>query len=95
MSDRVELQREIDADRVAVFALVSTSAGLRQWLDGADIEPRIGGLVRLRLRESEAMGKILALDAPQHISFTWQWVDEGVASGVVAFDPSTTGRAHT
>ena len=95
MSDRVELQREIDADRVAVFGLVSTSDGLRQWLDGADIDPRVGGLVRFRLRESEAVGKILALDPPQHISFTWHWVDEGAAAGVVAFDAIDHGsRTH-
>jgi uncharacterized protein YndB with AHSA1/START domain len=95
MSDRVELQREIDADREAVFGLVSTTAGLRQWLDGADIEARLGGMVRLRLRDAEAVGKLLAFDPPQHISFSWQWVDEAAASGVVAFDAIDHGsRTH-
>ena len=95
MTDRVVMQREIDADREAVFALVSTSAGLRQWLDEAEIDPRLGGAVRLRLRDSEAVGKVLALDPPQHISFTWQWVDEAAPAGVVAFDAIDHGsRTH-
>jgi uncharacterized protein YndB with AHSA1/START domain len=95
MTDRVELQREIDAERDAVFALVSTSDGLRRWLDDGEIDARVGGTVRLQLREAEVVGKVLAVDAPQHISFTWQWVDDGVAAGVVAFDAIDHGsRTH-
>lgn len=95
MSDRVELQREIDAERAGVFRLVSTADGLRAWLDDAEMEPRVGGAVRLRLRDAEVVGKILALDPPQHISFSWQWVDERAAAGVVAFDAIDHGaRTH-
>ena len=92
MSDRVELQHEIDADRHGVFGLVSTSAGLRQWLDDGEIDARVGGEVRLRLRDAEVEGKVLAVDPPQHISFTWQWLGEAVAFGVVAFDTIDHGR---
>ena len=95
MSDRVELQREIDTDRERVFGLVSSAAGLRQWLDDGDIEARVGGAVRLRLRDAEAVGKVLAIDPPQHISFTWQWEGEAAVSGVVAFDAIDHGaRTH-
>jgi uncharacterized protein YndB with AHSA1/START domain len=95
MNDRVEMQQEIDADREGVFGLVSTAAGLRRWLDDGEIEPRVGGEVRLRLRDSDAVGKVLAIDPPQHISFTWQWVDDGRATGVVAFDAIDHGsRTH-
>ena len=95
MSDRVELQREIDADRLDVFALVSTTAGLRAWLDDAQIDARVGGAVWLRLRDSEVSGKVVAFDPPQHISFTWHWVDEAAPSGVVAFDAIDHGaRTH-
>lgn len=96
MTDRVELQAEIEADRADVFALVATAEGLGSWLDGAELEPRVGGVVRLLLRDSEVAGKILALDPPQHISFTWQWVDEPArAPSVVAFDVIDHGeRAH-
>jgi uncharacterized protein YndB with AHSA1/START domain len=96
MTDRVELQVEIEAERAAVFGLVATAEGLRSWLDGAELEPRVGGPVRLQLRDSEVTGKVVALDPPQHISFTWQWVDEPAAPpSIVAFDVIDHGdRAH-
>ncbi len=96
MTDRVELQTEIDADRAAVFGLVATAEGLRSWFDGAELEPRVGGAIRLQLRDSEAAGKVVALDPPQHISFTWQWVDEPASPpSIVAFDVIDHGdRAH-
>jgi uncharacterized protein YndB with AHSA1/START domain len=90
---RVELQSEVDAEREAVFALVATSDGLRRWLDEADLEPREGGAVHLRLRDAVVAGRVLAFDAPQHISFSWDYPDEpiGVPS-VVAFDAIEHGR---
>ena len=96
MSDRVELQRELDAARADVFALVSTADGLRAWLDEADIDARVGGSLRIRLRDSEAEGKVVALDPPQHISWTWRWVDEpAAAASIVAFDAIDHGaRTH-
>jgi len=96
MTDRVELQLEVDAPREAVFALFATQDGLRQWLDGADLEPRVGGEVCVRMRDATATGKVLALDTPQHISFTWQWAgDRDARSMVVAFDAIDHGtRTH-
>ena len=80
MDARVELQAEIDAPREVVFALVSTGDGLARWLDSASIEERAGGAVRLRLLDAEVAGKVVALDAPQHISFTWDYPAEPLAS---------------
>lgn len=96
MTDRVELQTEVDARRVDVFGLLSTPDGLRRWLDGAEIEPQVGGSVRLLLREAEAHGTVLAFDPPQHIGFTFDWVDEPLGrASVVAFDVIDHGaRAH-
>jgi len=96
MTDRVELQTEVDARRADVFALLSTSDGLRQWLDDAEIEPRVGGSVRLRLRDGEAEGTVLAFDPPQHIGLTFDWIDEPLGrASVVAFDVIDHGaRAH-
>ena len=96
MDTRVELQAEVDAPREAVFGLVATADGLRRWLDEADLEARTGGAMRLRLRDAVAEGRILALDPPQHISFSWDYPDEplGVPS-VVAFDAIEHGhRTH-
>ena len=93
---RVELQTEVDAPRDAVYALLATSEGLARWLDDAEIEPRVGAPVRIRMRDAVAHGRVLAVDEPQHISFTWDWEDEPLPSpSVVAFDAIDHGdRTH-
>jgi uncharacterized protein YndB with AHSA1/START domain len=91
---RVELQAEIDAPRELVFALVATAEGLRTWVDEADLEPRVGGALRLRLHDSVGVGVVVALDPPQHVSFTWDWEQEPLGSRtVVAFDAIEHGAA--
>jgi uncharacterized protein YndB with AHSA1/START domain len=96
VTDRVELQLEVDAPRGAVYELFATEAGLRRWLDAAQLEPRVGGVLNVRLRDASATGKVLALDPPQHASFTWEWADGGGApTMVVAFDAIDHGaRTH-
>ena len=87
MTDRVELQTEVDAPRRLVFPMFATAEGLRLWLDAADLEPRVGGALRVRMREAEAVGTVVALDPPQHISYQWDWLDASLgAPSVVAFD---------
>lgn len=96
MTDRVELQTEVDAPRALVYPLLATADGLRKWVDDADLDARVGGRVRIRLRDAVGEGKVLAVDAPQHISFTWDWAAEplGVLT-VVAFDAIDHGdRTH-
>lgn len=96
MSDRVEVQLEVDAPRVAVYELLSTAEGLSRWLDEADIDLRVGGAVRFRLRHATAVGEVVALDPPQHLSFSWDWLEEPLSrAGVVAFDAIDHGaRTH-
>lgn len=96
MSDRVELQREVDAPQVAVFDLFATAEGLRSWLDEAEFEPRVGAPVRFRLGGSTAVGEVVAVDRPQHISFSWEWLEEPLGRpSVVAFDAIDHGaRTH-
>lgn len=97
MNDRVELQLEVDAQRDEVFALFASQDGLRRWLDAADLEPRVGGALRVRMRDATASGKVLAIDSPQHISFTWEWSGEQPSAhpSVVAFDAIDHGtRTH-
>jgi uncharacterized protein YndB with AHSA1/START domain len=96
MAERVELQAEIDAPRAAVFELVSSAAGLRRWLDEAEFDASIGGAVSLRLRDATAEGRVLALDPPQHVSFTWDWPQQRLGQlSVVAFDAIAHGaRTH-
>ena len=96
MSDRVELQTEVDAPRVNVYPLLATADGLARWLDEAELEPRVGSRIRFRLLDAVAVGEVLAVNEPQHISFSWDWQDEplGVTT-VVAFDAIDHGaRTH-
>jgi uncharacterized protein YndB with AHSA1/START domain len=91
---RVELQAEIEAPRDLVFALVATAEGLRAWVDEADFEPRVGGAVRIRFHDAVGVGTVVALDPPQHVSFTWDWEQEPLGSRtVVAFDAIAHGAA--
>jgi uncharacterized protein YndB with AHSA1/START domain len=86
-TDRVELQTEVEAPREAVFALFATADGLRRWLDSATLDARVGGELHVRMRDAQAVGRVIALDPPQHISFSWDWAERPLgAASVVAFD---------
>lgn len=93
---RVELQAEVGRRREELFELLATPEGLRRWLDGAEIEPRVGGAVRFTLGDAVAIGSVVALAPPQHISFSWDWEGEPLgAPSVVAFDLIDHGhRTH-
>ena len=84
---RVELQHEVTGRRDQLYPLVATAEGLSRWLDGADMTPEVGSALRLTLRDAVAVGRVLAMEPPQHISWTWDWEGEplGVTT-VVAFD---------
>jgi uncharacterized protein YndB with AHSA1/START domain len=96
VTDRVELQTEVDAPRHLVFPLFATADGLRQWLDAAELDPRVGGELRATLRNARAVGRVIALDPPQHVSYQWDWADSSLgAASVVAFDAIDHGaRTH-
>ena len=97
---RVERQAELPIARERFFDLVSTADGLGRWLDEADlggrdrVEP--GAAVRFRLRDAVVEGKVVAVDAPQHVSFSWDYPDEPLAAPtIVAFDAIDHGpRSH-
>jgi uncharacterized protein YndB with AHSA1/START domain len=92
-TSRVELQAEVDGRRETLFGLVSTSAGLRRWLDDADVRPERGSACRWRLAGATAHGKVLAVAPPQHVSYSWDWEAEPLAEpSVVAFDLIDHGR---
>lgn len=93
---RVELQAEVAAPRDEVFRLLATGEGLATWLDEAELEAAVGTACRFRLRDAVAVGTVVALDPPQHVSFTWDWEDEPLgATTVVALDAIDHGaRTH-
>jgi len=87
VNDRVELQAEVAAPRDLVFPLVATADGLRRWLDAASLDAQVGGELRATMRDAQAVGRVLALDPPQHVSYTWDWLERPLgAPSVLAFD---------
>jgi uncharacterized protein YndB with AHSA1/START domain len=90
---RVELQAEVDGQRDELFELVASSKGLLRWVDDADVIFSVGGAVRLKLRDAWAVGRILAIDPAQHISWTWDWEAKSLGTAtVVAFDLIDHGK---
>lgn len=96
---RVEQQAELPIARERFFELVATADGLARWLDEADLaggRAEAGATVRLRLRDAVVEGKVVAVDAPQHVSFSWDYPAAPLAAPtVVAFDAIDHGsRSH-
>jgi len=90
----VELQAEVHAPRDMVWPLLSTADGLARWLDAAGFPSEVGGAVRLRMREAVAVGSLLAIDPPQHVSFTFDWEGDPIGRPtVVALDAIDHGDA--
>lgn len=53
-----------------------------------------GTPVRLQLRDAVAIGTVLAVDAPQHLSIAWDWEGEPLGCpSVLAFDLIDHGAA--
>ena len=94
--EQIELQAELTGRRDAIFELLATREGLARWLDDVEMEPRVGAPVRFRLRDAVALGRVLALDPPQHVSFSFDWEDEPIgAPTVLALDAIDHGaRTH-
>ena len=69
----VELQAEVHSGRDRVWPLLSTSEGLAAWLGQAEVPASVGGQIRLTVGDAAAHGVLLAVDGPQHISFTFDW----------------------
>ncbi len=94
MSDpRVELQAEVDVPRNALYDLVATSEGLASWLDEVEFRPEVGAPVRFRMREAQAVGEVVAVDPPQHVSWSLDWPEGPIGTlSVVAFDLVDHGR---
>lgn len=90
---RVELQAEVDGRREELFELVASAEGLGRWLDDANVIAKVDGAIRLKLLSAWAVGHVLAIDPPQHISWTWDWEAKPLGTTtVVAFDLIDHGK---
>lgn len=93
---RVELQAEVDVPRKALYGLIATAEGLAAWLEEVDFRPEVGASISYLMRDAQATGEVLAVNAPQHISWSLDWPDEPIGTlSVVAFDLVDHGhRTH-
>ncbi len=93
---RVELQAEVDGQRDGRFPLVSSAEGLRLWLDDASLDARVGGSFRFRMLDGVAVGRVVALEPVQHVSYAWEWEAQPLGyPTTVAFDLIAHGsRTH-
>ena len=90
---RVELQAEVDVPRKALFGMVATQVGLAAWLADVEFRPEVGAPVRFLMRDAQATGEVLAVDPPQHVSWSLDWPEEPIGTlSVVAFDLVDHGR---
>ncbi|MEM7272431.1 MAG: SRPBCC domain-containing protein [Actinomycetota bacterium] len=80
----VRYRRQIDAPAEVVFGLLSTAAGMTEWLAvDAEIDLRVGGQIRwTHANGARVAGRILAVEPPTRLVFTYGWIgSEDVAPG--------------
>ncbi|HLM30060.1 MAG TPA: SRPBCC domain-containing protein [Solirubrobacterales bacterium] len=84
--DTIRIERVINAPRQAVFdAWLSADVLRRWWPAGADwetpvaeVEPRVGGRLRLVMRSPDGEefgggGEYVAIEPPERVVITWRW----------------------
>jgi uncharacterized protein YndB with AHSA1/START domain len=82
----IRLERIIKAPREAVFDAWFSAEMLRRWWPAgsdwetpvADVEPRVGGRLRLVMRSPEGeefggSGEYLEIERPERLAFKWTW----------------------
>ena len=80
MAERViEVERRIDAPPDEVFAYLTDPAKYTRWKgQQAELEPRPGGLYRVRMGpDAVALGEYVEVEPPNRVVFTWGWEGSG------------------
>jgi len=66
-----------------------------RWMgEAADVEPRVGGAVRMSIGRHVARGELVELERPRRVAFTWGWEGGGPVppgSSTVVFDLAPDG----
>ena len=79
----------------AVFEFLVDPAKIVRWMgEAADVEPRVGGAVRMSIDGNVARGELVELDRPRRVAFTWGWEGGGPVppgSSTVVFDLAPDG----
>ena len=71
--DAVTQNVDVDAPRERVWQLLTDPAELpRWWPDAAELEPRLGGRVRLVFGPGDVTGEVTHWEPPGAFGFTWE-----------------------
>jgi uncharacterized protein YndB with AHSA1/START domain len=77
---------EIGSPAARVFPLLVEADALRRWWpDVAELEPRVGGKVRMEFRggESVVTGEVTRFEPPRAVAFTWSRSERPEAATLV------------
>ena len=73
MSEDVRQSVDVDAPRDRVWQLLTDPAELpRWWPDAAELEPRVGGRVKLEFGPGNVHGEVTKWEPPAELAFTWE-----------------------
>lgn len=79
--EAVEREIRIDAPREVVFSYLSDPTRMHEWIGRAvEIDPRPGGVLRIDVNGRDVvLGRIVDVDPPRFLAFTWGWDREGAS----------------
>lgn len=80
-SQELVVDREvlIEASRETVFEFFTDPLKAVRWMGvEATLDPRPGGIYRVRINNYVARGEFVEVDPPSHIAWTWGWEGDGM-----------------
>ena len=81
---RIENRIEVPGTPAQVWEAIATAHGIESWFVPAEVEPRVGGKVRLDMGDGMAdAGEVTAYDAPRRFAYEEQWEGGTLASEFV------------
>ena len=90
----VRFERELEATPSEVWAALTEPSLLEGWLAAAEVDLRVGGVVRLRFDDGQMEGgRILELDPPRVLEYEWTFPRE--PTSVVRFELEPVGGERT
>ena len=87
------IKRTFNASRARVFAAFTDASSIRRWMGppgsevtDASFDARVGGAYRVVMQspnygEMIVQGTVTALREPEHLAYTWAWVEDDGSLG--------------
>ena len=105
----LEIRRTFDAPAQKVFDAWTNEEVLRRWFRAdpewetptAEVDLRVGGSLRLVMRDSKAgedygaSGEYTVVDPPRRLAFTWSWDDQDSERQLIELEFTETGEGTT